>query len=176
MYVRRLSRQQGAKRTLQCVWFSCSPQILHQNQTVSICLFSAQTKAFLQVLLCYCSIGCICSSIAAACNYVNLSSDYNLALSHLCNEDGVILAGLWEFPGWQVESAAASDRALLNQAVDDKLPELIGITSMSALGSLQVVRRVHLGSILHTFSHIQQTMHVELLALQVCSLAFSCSI
>ena len=79
-------------------------------------------------------------------------------------------AGLWEFPGWQVDCAAASNRASLRQAVDDKLPELIGISSMSALSNLQVVRRLHLESIVHTFSHIQQTMHIELLVLQVCSL------
>lgn len=88
-------------------------------------------------------------------------------MSHNC---AVSHAGLWEFPGWQVDSAAASARISLKQAVDDKLPELIGITSISDLGSLQIVRRVHLGSLLHTFSHIQQTMHIELLVLQVCSL------
>ena len=89
------------------------------------------------------------------------------AVSYIC---AVLHAGLWEFPGWQVDSAAASTRDSLRQAVDDKLPGLIGITSMSTLGSLQIVRRVHLGSLLHTFSHIQQTMHIELLVLQVCSL------
>ena len=81
----------------------------------------------------------------------------------------MVLAGLWEFPGWQVDSAAVSDSSLLRQAVDDSLPELIGTSSMSPLGSLHIVRRLRLGAVLHTFSHIQQTMHVELLVLQVCS-------
>ena len=93
-------------------------------------------------------------------------------LSPVSHNVAVLHAGLWEFPAWQLDSAAACNRVSLRQLVDDKLPELIGITSMSALGSLQVVKRVHLGSVLHTFSHIQQTMHIELLVLQVCSLVY----
>lgn len=98
----------------------------------------------------------------------------HFVLSPVSRNSAVMLAGLWEFPGWPLDNAAASNRVCLRQAVDDKLPELIGTTSMSALGSLQVVRRVHLGSVLHTFSHIQQTMHIELLVLQVCSLVLCC--
>lgn len=78
-------------------------------------------------------------------------------------------AGLWEFPSWLVDSAVASDRSLLVSAADNSLPELIGTTSMSALGSLHIVQRLHLGTVSHTFSHIQQTVHVELLVLQVCT-------
>lgn len=81
----------------------------------------------------------------------------------------LVHAGLWEFPSWVVGTAAASDRVSLREAVDNRLPELIGTTSMSALGSLHIVQRLQLGTVLHTFSHIQQTMHVELLVLQVCS-------
>ena len=65
--------------------------------------------------------------------------------------------------------ADASHRMSLGKIVDDGLPELIGTTSMSALGSMQIVRRIQLGIVLHTFSHIQQTMHVEMLVLQVCT-------
>ena len=40
---------------------------------------------------------------------------------------------------------------------------------MSELGGLQITHRSSLGMISHTFSHIQQTMHVELLVLEVFS-------
>ncbi|KAL3154142.1 hypothetical protein ABBQ32_013669 [Trebouxia sp. C0010 RCD-2024] len=80
--------------------------------------------------------------------------------------DKGLLAGLWEFPSWVVGFAAAPDMVSLGEIVDNSLPELIGTISMSALGSLHIVRRLQLGTVLHTFSHIQQTMHVELLVLQ----------
>lgn len=117
-------------------------------------------------------LSCACLPLQSnACNTMTTSSNYALHFHTCVSQHSVMHAGLWEFPGWQVDSAAASNRASLGQAVDDKLPELIGVSSMSALGSLQLVRRFHLGSVGHTFSHIQQTMHIELLVLQVYSLA-----
>ena len=84
----------------------------------------------------------------------------HFVLSPVSRNSAVMLAGLWEFPGWPLDNAAASNRVCLRQAVDDKLPELIGTTSMSALGSLQVVRRVHLGSVFaHLFTHSADYAH-----------------
>lgn len=65
--------------------------------------------------------------------------------------------------------AVASDKRALQQTADTGLPELISVASTSDPGNLQIERRLLLGTISHTFSHIQQTMHVELLLLKVCT-------
>ena len=83
-------------------------------------------------------------------------------------------AGLWEFPSSFVpDHYAADDKDAQQAAVDRHLAEWQGLSSLQSLGSLQLIKRVSLGSLVHTFSHIQQTMHVQLLVLQVCQLPLS---
>eukprot|EP00884_Botryococcus_braunii_P007159 jgi/Botrbrau1/16444/Bobra.0142s0040.1 len=71
-----------------------------------------------------------------------------------------LLAGLWEFPSAAVENeAGASGR---RRAVDSQLDTLFGEDGWRGL----VVERKSLGSVVHIFSHIRMTMHVERLLLQ----------
>ncbi len=79
------------------------------------------------------------------------------------------LAGLLEFPSCAIALDTAADQGSRQSAVDSCLPEWIGFESMQDTGDLQVVQRMQLGSLVHVFSHIQQTMHVELLTFQVSS-------
>ena len=82
-------------------------------------------------------------------------------------------AGLWEFPSCIVQDAAADDKDVQQAAADRCLAGWQDLPSLQSLGSLQLIKRVPLGSLAHTFSHIQQTMHVQLLVLQVCQLHLS---
>lgn len=118
-------------------------------------------------------LSCICLLLHSDCHtdvkYIMARSRSFLHVKPAPLSFFMVHAGLWEFPSWVVGFAAAPDMVSLGEIVDNSLPELIGTISMSALGSLHIVRRLQLGTVLHTFSHIQQTMHVELLVLQVCS-------
>lgn len=77
-------------------------------------------------------------------------------------------AGLWEFPSCLI-AATDAEKAVRQAAVDACLVEWLGIESVQSTGSLKLVQRLQLETVQHTFSHIQQTMHVELLAFQVSS-------
>ena len=70
-------------------------------------------------------------------------------------------AGLWEFPGVTVSAEASeTDR---RKEMDDLLQQLLG----SELSTGEVLQRQSLGSIVHIFSHIRMTLHVEKLAVKV---------
>lgn len=68
-----------------------------------------------------------------------------------------LLAGLWEFPSTPVAvQASAEDR---RQTVDTLLEDL-GLGGV--IGSAwRVVHRRDMGSVVHVFSHIRMTLHVE---------------
>ena len=93
---------------------------------------------------------------------------------------GGLLAGLWEFPLQSVDGEAkGSDRrramnTLLKELLGDKA-ELTtvkkdeGATSAGKAGegvSLQAIERKSVGEVVHVFSHIRMTMHVESLILE----------
>ncbi|KAL0055531.1 hypothetical protein WJX82_001534 [Trebouxia sp. C0006] len=78
-----------------------------------------------------------------------------------------LLAGLWEFPSCTMMSVATDEQPSQQEVIDSCLHALLGCDSLQDTGSMQLLRREHLGSVVHTFSHIQQTMHVELLTFQV---------
>ena len=80
-----------------------------------------------------------------------------------------LLAGLWEFPTLSVESGSSYDE---NRArVDAFLSDRFGIDlsggsgSGSGGGAAEVVHRGHVGQFSHVFSHIQQTLDLELVRL-----------
>ena len=70
-------------------------------------------------------------------------------------------AGLWEFPGVTVSAEASeTDR---RKEMDDLLQQLLG----TELSTGEVLQRQSLGSIVHIFSHIRMTLHVEKMAIKV---------
>ena len=70
-------------------------------------------------------------------------------------------------------SVATDEQPSQQEVIDSCLHALLGCDSLQDTGSMQLLRREHLGSVVHTFSHIQQTMHVELLTFQVSTHAHS---
>ncbi len=53
------------------------------------------------------------------------------------------------------------------EVIDSCLPALLGSDSLQDTGSMKLLHREQLDSVVHAFSHIQQTMHVELFTFQV---------
>lgn len=68
-----------------------------------------------------------------------------------------LLAGLWEFPSVSVAAEASADdrRQALDSLLDDM--GLGGVVGRS----WRVVHRRDVGSVMHIFSHIRMTLHVE---------------
>lgn len=80
--------------------------------------------------------------------------------------------GLWEFPSCAVKPATADEHLSQQAVIDGFLATLLGCNALQDTGKMKLVWRTQLGSLVHTFSHIQQTMHVELLRFQVSTHAF----
>ncbi len=68
---------------------------------------------------------------------------------------------------------ATNEQPSHQEVIDGCLPALLGCDSLQDTGSMKLLRREQLGSVVHTFSHIQQTMRVELLTFQVSTHAYS---
>ncbi|XP_066298550.1 adenine DNA glycosylase-like isoform X2 [Branchiostoma lanceolatum] len=64
-----------------------------------------------------------------------------------------LLAGLWEFPSVQLDRDSQSETR--KSLIDSYLKETIGLT----FGDVE--RRIHVGEVVHIFSHIHQTYMVE---------------
>ncbi|KAL4539395.1 hypothetical protein Ndes2437B_g02226 [Nannochloris sp. 'desiccata'] len=103
---------------------------------------------------------------------------------------GGLLAGLWEFPLQPVEADTSSSRrqevmddfltgVLGEEILAEKLPtgsvsdvkkDALGETTAAAAApsasALRVVERKSVGEVVHVFSHIRMTMHVEAVTLQ----------
>jgi hypothetical protein len=62
---------------------------------------------------------------------------------------------------------ATDEQPTQQEVIDSCLPALLGCDSLQDTGSMKLLHREQLDSVVHTFSHIQQTMHVELLTFQV---------
>lgn len=77
-----------------------------------------------------------------------------------------LLAGLWEFPSCTMMPVATDEQPSQQEVIDRCLPALLGCDSLQDTGSMKLLCREQLASVVHTFSHIQQTMHVELLTFQ----------
>jgi adenine-specific DNA glycosylase len=75
-------------------------------------------------------------------------------------------AGLWEFPGVMLP-AEASEKDRRKQ-MDALLLKVLG----DSFSSGEVLHRQSLGSIVHIFSHIRMTLHVEKFVLKVRCLMF----
>lgn len=73
---------------------------------------------------------------------------------------GGLLAGLWEFPLAPVAGGASADAR--RGAIDDLLNGVLG----EGFGGLKIAKRKDLGDVVHVFSHIRMTMHVESITLQ----------
>ena len=84
-------------------------------------------------------------------------SEWQLTAEELC----CTVAGLWEFPS--VTVPAESSKKERRVEVDSLLDTLLG----AGRADLQVQERRHLGSIVHIFSHIRMTLHVERLLVKV---------
>lgn len=95
---------------------------------------------------------------------------------------GGLLAGLWEFPLQPVEADASSSKR--QEVINDFLTGVVGedilaeqlptgestfsaaAAAAPSAGSLRVVERKYVGEVVHVFSHIRMTMHVEAVTLQ----------
>ncbi|DBB06496.1 TPA: hypothetical protein ACH3X1_012048 [Trebouxia sp. C0004] len=77
-----------------------------------------------------------------------------------------LLAGLWDFPSCTMMPVATNEQPTQQEVIDGCLPALLGCDSLQDTGSMKLLCREQLGSVVHTFSHIQQTMRVELLTFQ----------
>jgi len=104
-----------------------------------------------------------------------------------------LLAGLWECPAVIVSDGAAAaaaagsgsgsagGTAAQRRGLADDLLSRLGVNtsssgdSSSGSGGVRVVARHHLGSVVHVFSHIRQTSHVEQLVLTAPSLDAVCA-
>ncbi len=85
-----------------------------------------------------------------------------MATVALCaDRQAVSCAGLWEFPGVAVP-AEASEKDRRKQT-DGLLQRLLG----ASFSEGEVLQRQSLGSIVHIFSHIRMTLHVEKVVLTV---------
>ena len=84
-------------------------------------------------------------------------SEWQLTAEELC----CTVAGLWEFPSVTVPAEASEKERRAD--VDSLLDTLLG----AGRADLQVQERRHLGSIVHIFSHIRMTLHVERLVVKV---------
>ena len=68
---------------------------------------------------------------------------------------------------------ATDEQPSQQEVIDRCLPALLGCDSLQDTGSMKLLCREQLAGVVHTFSHIQQTMHVELLTYQVSTHAHS---
>lgn len=83
--------------------------------------------------------------------------------------EGGLLAGLWEFPLITVD--ASSSKSAKMDAIDGLLVKN-GVEYTCELqekkeGALILVERKNLGEVVHIFSHVKMTMHVERMVLQL---------
>ncbi|KAI8465044.1 MAG: DNA glycosylase [Monoraphidium minutum] len=95
-----------------------------------------------------------------------------------------LLAGLWECPGVEVLEEAAcgagAPASASRRALADGLLSRLGVSNPAAgggaaAGGARLVARRQLGSVVHVFSHIRQTSHVEQLVLAAPTLAAACA-
>lgn len=78
---------------------------------------------------------------------------------------GGLLAGLWEFPLQPVDAEAGDGER--RGAMNELLQGLLGVDLSSSDGNeLKLLERKSLGQVVHVFSHIRMTMHVEKVVLQ----------
>jgi A/G-specific adenine glycosylase len=73
-----------------------------------------------------------------------------------------LLAGLWEFPTWELGHPDEQTEAISNEALTNWLQQYI---SDYELDKQSMWTRTSLGSVTHLFTHIRKTYHVEWLQL-----------
>lgn len=93
----------------------------------------------------------------------------------LCQDNATMWcpAGMWEFPSKVMDPAEACQQAIRQAALGQLLKDLIGLHTQEPNSSLTVS---HIGTATHTFSHIQLTMIVDRLTLEVRIVEFNWSL